>query len=173
VQGADPLSETILRLSRCTGVDGICELAASAVYNLLPKAYVIVTLYDPEVGAIRWRCDRGLGPHDDFLKRLVGPNRTERTFDHSAAAGGAAADAGGRLIAYPGGLFELLGGRFRNRSAPCFAGRLASARCTTSRSLSTASPSEASLCSCGMAPNWTTPRALRESRATPRSRSFG
>jgi hypothetical protein len=67
VQGADPLSETILRLSRCTGVDGICELAASAVYNLLPKAYVILTLYDPEVGAIRWRCDRGLGPHEDFL----------------------------------------------------------------------------------------------------------
>lgn len=110
VQGVDPLSETILRLSQCTGVDDICELAASAVYNLLPKAYVIVTLYDPEVGAIRWRCDRGLGPHEDFLKRLVGPNRTERTFAHSAATGGAAADASGRLIAYPGGLFELLGG---------------------------------------------------------------
>ncbi len=105
------MSETILRLSQCTRVDEICELAAAAVYRLLPTAYVIVTLYDPAAGAIRWRCDRGLEHHEEFLGRLVGTDRTARVFVHPKAAGGTnAADSSGRLIAYPGGIFDLLGG---------------------------------------------------------------
>ncbi len=105
------LSETILRLSQCTRVGEICELVAAAVHELLPAAYVIVTLYDPAVGAIRWRCDRGLDRHEQFLRRLVGADRTTRVFVHPKVAGGtSAADSSGRLVPYPGGLFDLLGG---------------------------------------------------------------
>jgi len=105
------LSETILRLSRCARVDEICELVAAAVHGLVPAAYVIVTLYDPAVGAIRWRCDRGLEHHEKFLRRLVGADRTARVFVRPKAAGGRdTADSSGRLVAYPGGVFDLLGG---------------------------------------------------------------
>ncbi|MEN6369141.1 MAG: HD domain-containing phosphohydrolase [Thermotogota bacterium] len=105
------MSETILRLSRCTRVDEICELVAAAVHGLLPTAYVIVTLYDPAVGAVRWRCDRGLEHHEEFLKRLVGTDRTARVFVRPKAVGRTdTADSSGRLVACPGGIFDLLGG---------------------------------------------------------------
>ncbi|MDD5647088.1 MAG: PAS domain-containing protein [Candidatus Bipolaricaulis sp.] len=104
------LSETILRLSQCASVDQICALAASTVHALLPGAYVVVTLYDAEIGAIRWRCDCGFEAHEEFLTRLLGPDRTTWAINRSETGGGAAADVSGRLVAYPGGLFELLGG---------------------------------------------------------------
>ncbi len=104
------LSETILRLSQCASVDQICALVVSAVHALVPGAYVVVTLYDGEIEAIRWRCDRGFDAHEGFLARLLGADRTTWRVARSETGGGAAADASGRLIAYPGGLFELLGG---------------------------------------------------------------
>jgi PAS domain S-box-containing protein len=66
------INETIVEVSRLDDPDAICARFADAVYGVNPDAYVLVTLYDPELDAIRLRVWRGFGRIAERLIRVMG-----------------------------------------------------------------------------------------------------
>lgn len=63
--------------SRIDNIDDICQLLAESVYEINPGTLVIVTLYDPDMDAIRVRSLAGLGNKAGRLFKLLGKKPEE------------------------------------------------------------------------------------------------
>jgi len=104
---------TLVEGSRNDDVDDICQLLAENVYKVNPGTYVMVTLYDPEVEAIRVRALSGLGNKADRLIKLMGKkpedflvNATQEGIDRDLNA----LFTSGKMELVPEGLYALTRG---------------------------------------------------------------
>jgi PAS domain S-box-containing protein len=106
------ITDTITAASRMEDVDEMCELIGGAIHDVNEEAYVIVSLYDRELDAIRVRAmvgdgetfERVLGQFgDDLADVLAVPlsDLDEQTRPYAT----------GNLERIPGGLYALLGGK--------------------------------------------------------------
>jgi putative nucleotidyltransferase with HDIG domain len=66
--------QTFVESSHLNDVDEICEHLAAKILDVNPDCYVMVSLYDPEVKAIRVRALKGIEDKLDGLIKLVGKN---------------------------------------------------------------------------------------------------
>ncbi|MCJ7717416.1 MAG: GAF domain-containing protein [Anaerolineales bacterium] len=104
---------TLVENSRINDVDEICKHLAEKVREANPDTYVMVTLYDPEVDAIRVRALEGLGNKAERLFKLIG--KRPEDFKVKAAEQGIdqeinALSTSGKLELIPNGLYDLTRG---------------------------------------------------------------
>ena len=99
--------------SRIDDIDDICGHLAERIYDVNPGTYVMVTLYDPEVDAIRVRALTGLGNKADRLFKLMG--KKPEDFLVNASQRGINPElntlfTSGKIELVPDGLYDLTRG---------------------------------------------------------------
>ncbi len=72
---------TVVDGSRLESVDEICQHLAATIQDVNPDCYVMVTLYDPEVKAIRVKALTGIGNKAEGLFKLIGKNPEDILID--------------------------------------------------------------------------------------------
>ena len=63
------ISETTIALSRCQNADEICQLIGETVYEFNSSAYVVVSLFDRAINAVRIKAYLGF---NEYMKRILG-----------------------------------------------------------------------------------------------------
>jgi PAS domain S-box-containing protein len=90
-------------------IDELCRLVAERVFGLNPEAYVIVTVYDPAIDAIRVQQLLGFGDQLDEITRVIGVHPRSMQFSRSdMTAEEKRLYTSGRLEHIPGGLKTML-----------------------------------------------------------------
>lgn len=105
------INETIITASRLPDNDAICHLIAEVVHEVNSDAYVIVSLYDRAVGAIRIRDWAGFGNMLPRILELLGMNPRELTFAPGELGEATTLYATGKLERVPGGIYTLSAGQ--------------------------------------------------------------
>ena len=107
------INTTFVEGSRIEDIDDVCELLVEKVQEVNPDCYVMASLFDPEVDAIRVRALRGLGTKADKLIKLLGVKPQDIKIDVSGNSIDDNLNAlytSGNLERVPGGLFDLTRG---------------------------------------------------------------
>ncbi len=108
------LISTLLQEStREDDTDLLCDRLADHVQKVNPNAYVMVSLLDPEINAIRVRALKGLGAAADRIIQVLGKRPEEiviKDDENPLPRDLNALFTSGRLELVPGGLFDLTRG---------------------------------------------------------------
>jgi len=92
-------------------IEELCRLVAERVFGLNPQAYVIVTVYDPTIDAIRVKQMFGFGDALDAMTAELGAHPSDLTFSRAdMSAEERELYTSGRLERVPGGLQTMLAG---------------------------------------------------------------
>jgi len=107
------ISQSLAESTRTEDIDQLCTRLAENVSGVNPDAYVMISLYDPAVNAIRLRALKGLGKLADRLTHFLGRKPEDIQID--VAENPLDEDlnqrfTSGKLEKVPGGLFDLTRG---------------------------------------------------------------
>ncbi|MFO7917241.1 MAG: PAS domain S-box protein, partial [Anaerolineae bacterium] len=103
------IAETTTALSRCRDLDEVCTLLGSTVHGFNADAYVVVSLFDEELGAIRIRDMFGFGDAIESLAKLFGRHPRRMSFSlQDMTKEELRLFSSGRIERLPGGLYALL-----------------------------------------------------------------
>jgi PAS domain S-box-containing protein len=105
------IRETIIAASRTDDVDEVCRLIGRAVHSVNEHTSVIVTLYDPEIDAIRLRAFAGADRMVNAARKLLDRNPYAITLRAEDMGEESALYTSGRLERLPGGIHTLAGGK--------------------------------------------------------------
>lgn len=107
------INDVVVKTSRMTDVDRICQLLVEKVYEVNPDAYVVASLYDPDLNAIRLRAMKGISDRTDRVTRALGAHPTELLIDidnHPLEGNQRQLFTSGNLELIPDGLYALTRG---------------------------------------------------------------
>jgi PAS domain S-box-containing protein len=103
------LSDALVRMNRARSIEDMCLLMAERAYQLNPRAYVVVSLFDPQLGAITVRRVLGFGRVVDAGLKVLGSDPRRLSYaPEDMTAEERALFTSGRLEAFPGGVHELM-----------------------------------------------------------------
>ncbi len=109
------IHKTIVEGSRFDDVDKTCQHMADMIQEVNPESMVMVSLYDPEVNAIRVRALVGLGRLSDSIMNLFGIHPSEIQIDVTENVVDRDLESlytSGKLELIPNGLYDLTRGAF-------------------------------------------------------------
>ncbi|TFG50355.1 MAG: PAS domain S-box protein, partial [Anaerolineales bacterium] len=118
IQELKLINQAIVDGSRIEEIDEICQNLAENIIAVNPKAYVMVSLYDPDQNAIRVRALKGLGKIGDRLSKLLGGKPEDiriKSADSALDEGLNVLFTSGKLERVPGGLYDLTRGQISRR----------------------------------------------------------
>jgi PAS domain S-box-containing protein/putative nucleotidyltransferase with HDIG domain len=107
------ISRSLQDSTREGDLDLLCNRLADNVLRVVPEAYVMVSLYDPELNAIRLRALKGLGGVGSRLAEVLGKRPEEITIDVEENPLDRELNrlfTSGKLEKVPGGLYDLTRG---------------------------------------------------------------
>jgi len=107
------ISSSLQDSAREGDLDLLCNRLADNVMRVQPDAYVMVSLYDPELAAIRVRALKGIGPVADRVIRVLGKPPEEIVIDveeNPLENDLTRLFTSGKLERIPGGLYKLTRG---------------------------------------------------------------
>lgn len=107
------ISRSLVESARREDIDQICSELADNVSKVNPDSYVMVSLYDPDLNAIRIRALKGLGKLADKIVKTLGKKPEELKIEVSANNLEKDLNAkytSGKLELVPGGLYDLTRG---------------------------------------------------------------
>jgi len=107
------ISNSLQDSAREGDLDLLCDRLAENVQRVQPDAYVMVSLYDPELAAIRVRALKGIGPVADRVIRVLGKPPEEIVIDvdeNPLENDLTRLFTSGNLERIPGGLYKLTRG---------------------------------------------------------------
>ena len=102
------INDTVIRASRMDDIDEICRFIAERIHSVNPKAFVVVSLYDPDVEAVRIRAMRGFDRVMGRLRKLLGLDFTRMTFKPEQMEEFRDLYVTGKMERVPGGFYTLL-----------------------------------------------------------------
>jgi signal transduction histidine kinase/putative methionine-R-sulfoxide reductase with GAF domain len=105
------MNEAFVTVSRMGDVDEMCAFVAETVRGANPGVYVVVSLYDRRLDAIRIRAVAGFGGWIDRLLELAGVDPREMTFHPSQMGDEIELYKTGKLERVPGGIYQLMTGQ--------------------------------------------------------------
>ena len=124
LQELELINDIVVMISREKNVDEICHLIGKAVHKVNQGSYVAVSLYDPNLGAIRIRTLIGFKKVAERLLKIVGGDPTKiNIYPSEVEEKAAKLFTTGRLEYVPGGLYDLMTGK-PSKGACWFAERL-------------------------------------------------
>ncbi len=107
------INETFVEGTRLEDIDAMCQLIAEKIHQANPESYLMISLYDPLVQAIRVRSIVGLEGLFGKLTRLLGMDPRDLTInvqDHRLDPDLETQFVAGRLTPVPNGLYDLTRG---------------------------------------------------------------
>ena len=109
---------TLIDGSRIDDIEELCDHLAKSVRKINPNVYVLVSLFDPEMDAIRVRSVQGLGHFGDRRFKILGMKPEEFTVNTSQYDLDDDLNklyTSGKIEIIPGGLFDLTRGKIPKR----------------------------------------------------------
>ena len=109
---------TLVQGSKIDDIDELCDHLAKSVRKINPDVYVVVSLFDPELDAIRVRSVEGLGKFGDRVFNLLGVKPEEfrvNTSQYYLEDGLNKLYTSGKLEIVPGGIYDLTRGKISKR----------------------------------------------------------
>ncbi len=110
--------KTFVEGSKLDGIDEICQHLAEMIQEDNPDCYVLVSLYDPDVDAIRVRALSGLGNMADRVVKILGVTPTDiliNVSDNDLDGDLNTLYTSGKLELVPDGLYDLTRGVISRR----------------------------------------------------------
>ena len=107
------INDTVTTASRLQDVDAICDLIGETIYAFNERAYVVVSLYDRTIEAIRIRSVLGFGERRDRILEILGVDPRTISFSSQEMGDLTALYTSGKIERVPGGTYDLL-----NRKIP-------------------------------------------------------
>lgn len=117
-QETEFIYSTLVLGSRIDDIDELCDHLAKSVRLINPNVYVLVSLFDPELDAIRVRSVQGLGKFGDRIFKLLGVKPEEFSVNTSQFYLDDDLNklyTSGKLEVVPGGIFDLTRGTISKR----------------------------------------------------------
>jgi len=105
------INDTIIKTSRMQNIDSICNYIGEVIHKVNPGSYVAVTLYDPEIDAVRIRSLVGFDKYIDRLSRMAGKDPTQFSFHPEEMEEMANLYTTGKLEHMMKGLYTLMEGK--------------------------------------------------------------
>ncbi len=98
----------VIKASRMDNIDEICRFVARTIQALNQKSFIVVSLYDPEIDAVRIRAAAGFEKVMDRIKKIAGLDFTRLTFEPEKMEEVKNLFLTGRLEKIPGGLHTIM-----------------------------------------------------------------
>ena len=117
-QETEFIYSTLVRGSRIDDIDELCDHLAKSIRTINPNVYVLVSLFDPELDAIRVRSVQGLGKFGDRIFKLMGVKPEDFSVNTSQFYLDDDLNklyTSGKLEVVPGGIFDLTRGTISKR----------------------------------------------------------
>jgi len=106
------ITDTIVKLSREKNINKMCRFIGEAIHRINQNSYIVVSLYDPEVKAIKIRALIGFGKVLNRLFKIAGEDFTKISILPDEMGKSAYLYTTGKLEKIPGGMYELIAGKF-------------------------------------------------------------
>ncbi|MFW6196759.1 MAG: PAS domain S-box protein, partial [Thermoplasmatota archaeon] len=114
------LNDVMINIARMKKVDEICDYIAEKVYTLNQENYVVVSLYDREIDAIRVRSFAGFDEYGQMIKEQFVSGEDKITFDPYILDEWKEKYRSGNLELMPEGLYSLVKGVLKKEEAKKF-----------------------------------------------------
>jgi len=105
------INHTIIKTSRMQNIDTICNYIGEVIYKINPGAYVAVSLYDPEIDAVRIRSLVGFDKYIHRLSKMTGKDPTQLSFHPDRMKEMVNVYTSGKLEHIKNGLYILMEGK--------------------------------------------------------------
>ncbi len=102
------IHDSVIKSSRMDNIDEICRYIARTIHSLNRKSFVVVSLYDPDINAVRIRAVRGFERIMDRITKLAGVDFTKLTFEPNKMEEVKSLSLTGKLEPVPGGLYTIM-----------------------------------------------------------------
>ncbi len=104
------INDTIMKISRMQNVDTICDYIGKVIKKYNPDAYVVVSLFDPEIDAVRVRSMIGFENTIKPILDILGKDPKKLAFHPEQMGDFAHLYTTGKLEYISGGIYDLMEG---------------------------------------------------------------